>query len=61
TVNVVVYETYTSDPIGYSQSTFLQNIDIEDNSCFGFLANQSICRYDKRIHNSTTLDRGHRD
>ncbi|XVF71025.1 hypothetical protein PTKIN_Ptkin12aG0001600 [Pterospermum kingtungense] len=56
TVDVVIDETFSWDPFGYNVSTFLLNINIEDHSCFGFLANQSLWRYDKRIHNLTTLD-----
>ncbi|KAK1303323.1 hypothetical protein QJS10_CPB11g02225 [Acorus calamus] len=56
TVDVVLDETRASDASGYTLSTFMMNINVDDSSCFAFLSNQSLWRYDKRISNSSALD-----
>ncbi|KAK3017130.1 hypothetical protein RJ639_006132 [Escallonia herrerae] len=52
TVDVVIDETYTPDPVNYNASNFLQNINLEDQSCLAFLTHQSLWR----IQNSTTIE-----
>ncbi|GFZ09601.1 hypothetical protein Acr_21g0002000 [Actinidia rufa] len=56
TVEVVIDETSTPDPVAYTMSSFLQNINVDDQSCFAFVANKSLWRYDKRIQNNVPLD-----
>ncbi|XP_073153935.1 uncharacterized protein [Henckelia pumila] len=57
TIDVVIDKTRTSEPVSYNASTFLQNLNVEDQSCFAFMASQSLRRYDKRFYqNSVALD-----
>ncbi|KAK1421470.1 hypothetical protein QVD17_23826 [Tagetes erecta] len=56
TVDVVIDGTITPEPFGYNASLFLQNLNIEDKSCLGFLPSQSVWRHDKRLSVDLALD-----
>ncbi|XP_078448477.1 uncharacterized protein LOC144717039 [Wolffia australiana] len=56
TVSVLIDQTYAPSPAEYNMSTFLDNIEVIDNSCFAFLTNQSLWRTDKRVR---TISDGH--
>ncbi|CAN6314257.1 unnamed protein product [Urochloa humidicola] len=56
TVDVVIDQTYSLEPAEYKLSTLLENINVSQDSCFSFVSNCSIWRFDKRIGTSGTLD-----
>ncbi|CAD6201670.1 unnamed protein product [Miscanthus lutarioriparius] len=56
TVDVVIDQTYALEPAEYKLSTFLENINVSHDSCYSFVSNRSIWRFDKRIGASGTLD-----
>nr|ACF84194.1 unknown [Zea mays] len=55
TVDVVIDQTYALEPAEYKLSTFLENINVSHDSCYSFVSNRSIWRFDKRIGASGTL------
>ena len=52
---MVIDQTYALEPAEYKLSTFLENINVSHDSCFSFVSNRSIWRFDKRIGASGTL------
>ncbi|RCV46845.1 hypothetical protein SETIT_9G563800v2 [Setaria italica] len=56
TVDVVIDQTYALEPAEYKLSTFFENINVSHDSCFSFVSNRRIWRFDKRIGASGTLD-----
>ncbi|XP_078155496.1 plant/protein isoform X2 [Carex rostrata] len=56
TLDVVIDQTNVLDTTEYTLTTFLENINVGDDSCFGFVTKQSVWRYDKKALGPTTLD-----
>ncbi|KAI4388884.1 hypothetical protein MLD38_001173 [Melastoma candidum] len=56
TVDVLIDGTSIPDAGSYNLSTFLQNVAVADTSCFAFVSNQSVWRFDKRLRSATALD-----
>lgn len=55
TLDVVIDQTNALDTTEYTLTTFLENINVGDDSCFGFVTNQSVWRYDKKALGPMTL------
>ncbi|KAF3321070.1 hypothetical protein FCM35_KLT14323 [Carex littledalei] len=54
---VVAWLEYKQGVWSFSKESYkLQNINVGDDSCFGFVTNQSVWRYDKKALGPMTLD-----
>ncbi|KAK8946279.1 hypothetical protein KSP40_PGU001838 [Platanthera guangdongensis] len=56
TVDVVIDQTRAPEPAEYTLSTFLENINADEDANFDFLRNKCLWRFDKRVRDSSALD-----